>query len=383
MQVPLTRRVSPGFSLFTTSPIVFWALQASVCWSDSARPTGTLIQTNTAASAMVVPLIVRIIVVRGIDDFLAVSLRLSLMVRSSLSSRRATGPTEPAFRGHVSERESVLPRKRKRAAKTGTVEKRAKMAAFLPTPMKPERWKQVESLYHAARTRPPRERTAFLTDRCRDDESLRRDVESLLNEPVSDDGLLVPPAAAVERVTSVVTPAAMSGYTLGGYHLQTLLGAGGMGEVYRAHDNKLGREVAIKVLPAEFTADPERRARLEREARILATLNHPHIGAIYGIEEADGVRGLVLELVEGETLAERIANGRTSPRVRFAWPTYHCCARDRAADRGRARRRSRERHRSPRPEAGEHQDHPGRRGQGARFRPGEGGQSRRLAPRAE
>ena len=70
---------------------------------------------------------------------------------------------------------------------------------------------------------------------------------------------------------------------------------------------KLGRDVAIKVLPAEFTADPERRARLEREARILATLNHPHIGAIYGIEEADGVRGLVLELVEGETLAERIA----------------------------------------------------------------------------
>ena len=80
-----------------------------------------------------------------------------------------------------------------------------------------------------------------------------------------------------------------------------------MGEVYRAHDETLGREVAIKVLPPAFTADPERRARFEREARMLATLNHPHIGAIYGVEEADGVRGLVLELVEGETLAERIA----------------------------------------------------------------------------
>jgi Tol biopolymer transport system component len=99
----------------------------------------------------------------------------------------------------------------------------------------------------------------------------------------------------------------MTGHTLGVYHLQALLGAGGMGEVYRAHDDTLGRDVAIKVLPAEFTANPERRARLERETRILATLNHPHIGAIYGIEEANGVRGLVLELVEGETLAERIA----------------------------------------------------------------------------
>src|SRR6187455_1264938 len=80
-----------------------------------------------------------------------------------------------------------------------------------------------------------------------------------------------------------------------------------MGEVYRAHDETLGREVAIKVLPPAFTADPGRRARFEREARMLATLNHPHIGAIYGVEEADGIRGLVLELVEGETLAERVS----------------------------------------------------------------------------
>jgi serine/threonine protein kinase len=107
-----------------------------------------------------------------------------------------------------------------------------------------------------------------------------------------------------------------------------------MGEVYRAHDNKLGREVAIKVLPAEFTADPERRARLEREARILATLNHPHIGAIYGIEEADGVLGLVLELVEGETLAERIAMvGPARPDV-LGLPITAALAI--AADRGRA-----------------------------------------------
>ena len=82
-----------------------------------------------------------------------------------------------------------------------------------------------------------------------------------------------------------------------------------MGEVYRAHDSRLGRDVAIKILPSHFTADPERRSRFAREARLLATLNHPHIGAIYGLEEIDGVTALVLELLEGPTLADRLANG--------------------------------------------------------------------------
>ena len=85
-----------------------------------------------------------------------------------------------------------------------------------------------------------------------------------------------------------------------------------MGEVYRAHDTKLGREVAIKILPSQFTSDADRLARFEREARVLASLNHPHIGAIYGLEDADGVRALVLELVEGETLADRIVRGPPS-----------------------------------------------------------------------
>ena len=94
------------------------------------------------------------------------------------------------------------------------------------------------------------------------------------------------------------------------------LGAGGMGEVYRARDSKLGRDVAIKILPPHFTADPERRARFAREARTLATLNHPHIGAIYGLEEADGVSALVLELVEGQTLADRLERGAAAARRR-------------------------------------------------------------------
>ena len=111
------------------------------------------------------------------------------------------------------------------------------------------------------------------------------------------------------------SPPVLTGRRLGVYHLRALLGAGGMGEVYRAHDTRLGRDVAIKILPQAFTADADRLARFEREARVLASLNHPNIGAIYGLEEADVagpaeaghyVRGLVLELVEGETLADRI-----------------------------------------------------------------------------
>ncbi len=93
-----------------------------------------------------------------------------------------------------------------------------------------------------------------------------------------------------------------------------------MGEVYRAHDTKLGRDVAIKILPRIFTSDPDRLARFEREARLLASLNHPNIGAIYGLEDVDGIPALVLELVEGDTLAERLARAR-QVRPRFAETT--------------------------------------------------------------
>ncbi|MGH9814130.1 MAG: protein kinase domain-containing protein, partial [Candidatus Acidiferrales bacterium] len=101
----------------------------------------------------------------------------------------------------------------------------------------------------------------------------------------------------------------MIGRTLGQYRVVQKLGAGGMGEVYRAADTRLGRDVALKFLPEVFARDPDRLARFEREAKLLASLNHPNIAAIYGLEEADGVRFLVLELVEGETLAERLASG--------------------------------------------------------------------------
>src|SRR5512145_1475361 len=96
-----------------------------------------------------------------------------------------------------------------------------------------------------------------------------------------------------------------AGTRLGSYEILAALGAGGMGEVYRARDTRLDRDVAIKILPEAF-ADAERVARFQREAKVLASLNHPHIAAIYGLENADGLNALVLELVEGEDLAQRL-----------------------------------------------------------------------------
>ena len=104
-------------------------------------------------------------------------------------------------------------------------------------------------------------------------------------------------------------PRLTPGSSVGPYRIERLLDAGAMGEVYRARDTALGRDVAIKIIPRHFTADPGRRARFEQEARLLAALNHPNIGAIYGLEDADGVRALVLELVDGETLEQKIRHG--------------------------------------------------------------------------
>ena len=100
-----------------------------------------------------------------------------------------------------------------------------------------------------------------------------------------------------------------SGTRLGHYDVTALLGEGGMGQVWQATDTQLNRQVALKILPDTFAADPDRLARFKREAQILASLNHPNIAAIHGIEEADGTQALVLELVEGPTLADRISTG--------------------------------------------------------------------------
>jgi serine/threonine protein kinase len=181
--------------------------------------------------------------------------------------------------------------------------------------MTPDRWAVVERLYHDALTRPAHGRVAFLAEACAADEALRHEVESLLARSAPTADFLEEPAIALAAtMASAPGVSLLTGRRIGVYDVLAPLGAGGMGEVYRARDTKLGREVAIKILPRGFTSDPDRLARFEREARMLATLNDPHIGAIYGFEESDAVpdsgqaalRALVLELVEGETLAERI-----------------------------------------------------------------------------
>ena len=183
-----------------------------------------------------------------------------------------------------------------------------------------DRWAEVERIFHAAAARPAGERAAFVRDACRDDDGLCREVESLLAQPASASGFLDGRAVAVAaQMVSDVGASVLTGRRLGAYQVHERIGAGGMGEVYRARDTQLGRDVAIKILPRVFTSDPERLARFEREARVLASLNHPHIGAIYGLEDADGIRALVLELVEGETLADAHRAAAPLPRRLRRW----------------------------------------------------------------
>lgn len=170
--------------------------------------------------------------------------------------------------------------------------------------MDPQRWARIESLYHAALDRNPAERPAYLAAACAQEPELRREVESLLHAANADlrgPDLRSPLIAGARNW--------LPGFRLGAYEILAPLGAGGMGEVYRVRDTKLRREVAIKVLPREFERDFARLARFEREAHVLASLNHQHIAAIYDLEEFQSVRFLVLELVEGPTLADRIERG--------------------------------------------------------------------------
>ena len=167
--------------------------------------------------------------------------------------------------------------------------------------MNAELWAKVESLFHAALEHSPETRQAFLDRNSTPDSDLRRQVDVLLaSEEEAESFLEVPP---IEDMGLLITPGkSLIGQQFGTYHIVAPLGAGGMGEVYRAQDYKLGRDVAIKVLPHEFASDAKRLSRLRREARTLASLNHPNVAAIYGLEEAGEADCLVLELVEGEVL---------------------------------------------------------------------------------
>jgi serine/threonine-protein kinase len=172
-------------------------------------------------------------------------------------------------------------------------------------PMTPERWRQVTEVFHAARAHDAAVRASYLEHACAGDGALRAEVDAMLAAHHDPGGFGDRPVSgSIDDVRRLE-----AGTMVGPYRIDRLIGAGGMGEVYRAHDAMLGRDVAIKVLPYAFTSDPEHLARFKREARLLAALNHPHIGAIYGYEESEGVYALVLELVEGPTLADRLTTG--------------------------------------------------------------------------
>ena len=165
---------------------------------------------------------------------------------------------------------------------------------------------RIKELFQAAIERAPNERAAFLDEACGDDHALHQEVVSLLSAHQD--------AGAFAERPAIET---LAGKPDVDYQIVSTLGAGGMGEVFRARDVALGREVAIKILPPSF-ADPERLARFDREARVLASLNHPNICAIHGITDISGTPGLVLELVEGPTLRERLGDdqGRGSGKAR-------------------------------------------------------------------
>jgi eukaryotic-like serine/threonine-protein kinase len=190
--------------------------------------------------------------------------------------------------------------------------------------MSGDRWEQIESAYHIARDLRHEDRSRFLDERCGADRAMREQIDVLLARDTNLRSFLNEPA--VESVRSILGMAGLTGLRVGVYEVVEPIGAGGMGEIYRARDTKLGREVALKVLPQLLAVDSDRIARFNREAQVLAALNHPNIAAIYGFEESISqrtspgigetdqaptsiVRTLVLELVEGLTLAERIAQG--------------------------------------------------------------------------
>jgi len=180
--------------------------------------------------------------------------------------------------------------------------------------MNSERWEQIERVYHAALERDPIERSEYLNQACAGDDALRQEVGSLLAQEHRNDNILgnsVAELAANMRANLHKEDAGQSliGQQIGAYQILGLLGAGGMGEVYRARDARLNRLVAIKILPKDLAGNPVARERFEREAKAIASLNHPHICVLYDVGHQGGIDFLVMEYLEGETLAERMKRG--------------------------------------------------------------------------
>jgi Tol biopolymer transport system component len=171
--------------------------------------------------------------------------------------------------------------------------------------MTPERWRRITGIFHAALLRDSSEHEPFLDEACAGDEPLRAEVEAMLAAHVNAvEAGDIPPVAVSEQM-----PRLQSGSAVGRYRIEALIGAGGMGQVYRARDPQIERAVAIKMLPAAYAADSERLRRFEQEARASGALNHPNILTLYDVGRSDGCPYLVMELLDGETLRDRIGRG--------------------------------------------------------------------------
>ncbi|MGH9942954.1 MAG: protein kinase domain-containing protein [Pyrinomonadaceae bacterium] len=181
--------------------------------------------------------------------------------------------------------------------------------------MNPERWQQLERLYQAALERAAGERSAFLEQACAGDEQLRREVERLIASHESQDSFLQGAAfdLGMELLANEESEL-LAGEEVGPYRLFSFLGSGGMGQVYLARDMRLGRKVAVKLLPASVTANPERVQRFRQEARAASTISHPSVAHVYEVGEAEGRQYIAMEFVDGMTLRERLSQaGRLAP----------------------------------------------------------------------
>jgi serine/threonine protein kinase len=177
-----------------------------------------------------------------------------------------------------------------------------------------DHWTTVKRLHQSALDKDPSERAAFLRASCGGDETVLREVHSLLSYEGDAESFLERPAMDLARRSSNEPHEnTLAGRTLSHYQVVSLLGAGGMGEVYLARDPRLDRTVAIKILPDDLAGDPERMQRFEREARAASALNHPNVATIYDVGESDGLRFIVMEHVEGETVAARVAGRSLLP----------------------------------------------------------------------
>ncbi len=179
--------------------------------------------------------------------------------------------------------------------------------------MNQERWRLIDRLFHEALKLTSSEREKFLSDACGADGQLRSEIQELISSHEESESFIETPAAGLATELLSKTKGSLApGQSIGPYKILSVLGIGGMGEVYLAQDNRLGRNVALKLLPAQFTLSPERVRRFEQEARAASALNHPNIVTIHEIGETQGTKFIVTEFVEGQTLREVIGKGALS-----------------------------------------------------------------------